>query len=149
MKKATLFFVFMFIFSAASVSGQARKQLNFGLIGANYEIPVHEDITIAPGASTDFNLNWFSLHVKANYYFDSLFEITNASWDVYGGAGAGYAVYNGDKLEDSDMDIGLHIGGRWFWNFVFSRGSKVLFSKVFKRRIIRNRSFRIWRSEGN
>ncbi len=116
MKKATLFFVFMFIFSAASVFGQARKQLNFGLIGANYEIPVHEDITIAPGASTDFNLNWFSLHVKANYYFDSLFEITNASWDVYGGAGAGYAVYNGDKLEDSDMDIGLHIGGRWFWN---------------------------------
>ena len=31
------------------VFGQARKELNFGLIGVNYEIPVHRDITIAPG----------------------------------------------------------------------------------------------------
>tara|TARA_B110000003_G_scaffold228228_1_gene229691 strand:- start:3289 stop:3507 length:219 start_codon:yes stop_codon:yes gene_type:complete len=45
-----------------------------------------------------------------------LFEITNDSWDVYGGLGLGYAMYNVDLDTGSDLDLGLHIGGRWFWN---------------------------------
>ena len=77
---------------------------------------MHKDISIAPGASTNFDLTWFTLHVKANYYFDNLFELTNESWDVYGGAGAGYAIYNGNDNKDDGIDIGLHVGGRWFWN---------------------------------
>jgi hypothetical protein len=116
MKKTTLFCTLMFICFVSSVFSQARKELNFGLIGVNYEIPVHTDITIAPGASTNFDLNWITLHVKANYYFDNLFELTDESWDVYGGAGAGYAIYNGNGNDDSGIDIGLHVGGRWFWN---------------------------------
>ena len=47
---------------------------------------------------------------------DNLFEITDESWDVYGGLGLGYAMYNGDFDKDNDLDLGLHIGGRWFWN---------------------------------
>jgi len=116
MKKMLCLCPFVFIFFVANVFGQARSELNFGLIGVNYEIPVHEDITIAPGASTNFDLNWLTLNVKANYYFDNLFELTDESWDVYGGAGAGYAIYNGNDNEDSGFDIGLHVGGRWFWN---------------------------------
>lgn len=116
MKKTTLLCVFIFSLVASSVFSQARKELNFGLIGVNYEIPVHTDITIAPGASTNFDLNWLTLHVKANYYFDNLFELTNEAWDVYGGAGAGYAIYSGSGDDDSGIDIGLHVGGRWFWN---------------------------------
>ena len=116
MKKSTLFCSLMFICLVSSVFGQARKELNFGLIGVNYEIPVHTDITIAPGASTNFDLNWLTLHVKANYYFDNLFELTDDAWDVYGGVGAGYAIYNGNDDKDSGIDIGLHAGGRWFWN---------------------------------
>lgn len=96
--------------------GQARSELNFGIIGVNYEIPVHRDITIAPGASTNLNLDWLSLFVRGNYYFDNLFEITNDAWDVYGGAAAGFAIYNGNNGKDNDLDIGLHVGGRWFWN---------------------------------
>lgn len=114
MKKTTLLIVLM-LFVTKTYS-QARSELNFGLIGINYEIPVHKDITIAPGVSTNFDLNWITLNVKANYYFDNLFKLTNESWDVYGGAGAGYAFYTGDNDKDSGFDIGLHVGGRWFWN---------------------------------
>ncbi len=96
--------------------GQARKELNFGFIGVNYEIPIHKDITIAPGASTNTNLDWLTFSVKANYYFDSLFGITDSAWDVYGGAGAGFATYNGDGDDDNGFDIAGHAGARWFWN---------------------------------
>ncbi|MBU2949194.1 hypothetical protein KO493_00580 [Tamlana agarivorans] len=124
MKKFTLLFLFTFILSVSSVFGQARKELNFGLIGVNYEIPVHKDITIAPAVAIDFDLDWINLGVKANYYFDSLFEITDEAWDVYGGINAGYAIYNGhdhdhDNGHDHDhssFDAGLQVGGRWFWN---------------------------------
>ncbi len=116
MKKTIILFAFVFTGFVANVFGQARSQLNFGLVGANYEIPVHRDISIAPGASTNFNLDWLTLSVKANYYFDNLFKLTNEAWDVYGGIGAGYAIYNGNEGKDSGFDMGLHVGGRWFWN---------------------------------
>lgn len=116
MKKITLLFVFVFICSASSIFGQARKELNFGLVGANYEIPVSENITIAPFAGTNLDLNWLNIGVRANYYFDNLFELNDDAWDVYGGAGAGYAFYNGSGNQNNDLDIGLNIGGRWFWN---------------------------------
>ena len=116
MKKTTLICALIFTCIAANVFGQARSELNFGLIGANYEIPVHQDITIAPGAGTNFDLDWLTLSVKANYYFDNLFDLTDAAWDVYGGVGAGYSIYNGNDNKDSDFDMGLHVGGRWFWN---------------------------------
>lgn len=117
MKKITLLFVFALLCSAASVFGQARKELNFGLVGVNYEIPVHENITIAPGAGTSLDFDWLTLGVKANYYFDNLFGITDAAWDVYGGANLGYGIYlPNDDFNDSDVDFGLQVGGRWFWN---------------------------------
>ena len=117
MKKITLLFVFTLVLSATSVFAQARKELNFGLIGVNYEMPVSESITIAPSVATDINLDWISLGVKANYYFDGLFGITNDAWDVYGGANAGFGIYNGnDESKSSDLSLGLQIGGRWFWN---------------------------------
>lgn len=106
----------LFACATFNAFGQARSELNFGLIGINYEIPVHRDITIAPGASTNLNLDWLTLFVRGNYYFDNLFEITNDAWDVYAGAAAGFAIYNGNKRKDNDFDIGLHVGGRWFWS---------------------------------
>ena len=116
MKKTLFLTVLICACFTASVFGQARSELNFGLIGANYEIPVHSDITIAPGASTNFNLDWLTLNVKANYYFDKIFGLSDEAWDVYGGIGAGYAIYNGNGSKDSGFDAGLHVGGRWFWN---------------------------------
>ncbi len=118
MKKANVLFVLLVVLTAIQMSAQARKELNFGIIGANFEIPVHKDVTIAPGASTNFDLDWLNLGVRGNYYFDNLFGIEDEAWDVYGGAGVGYSIYNGDNDHDhkSDFDIGLHVGGRWFWN---------------------------------
>ena len=118
MKNIILFFTLVITLFAVDAFSQARKELNFGLLGINYEIPVHKDITIAPGAATNFDLDWISLHLRGNYYFDNIFGITDDAWDVYGGVGAGYAIYNGDDngIDESDIDLGLHVGGRWFWN---------------------------------
>ena len=117
MKKITLLFVFALSFSFASVFAQARKELNFGLVGINYEIPISKDITIAPGVGTNFDFDWLNLGVKGNYYFDNLFGISDAAWDVYGGANVGYSIYMGDNDHDSsDVDFGLQAGARWFWN---------------------------------
>jgi hypothetical protein len=118
MKNITPILVFALLFNFTSVFGQARKELNFGLVGINYEIPVHKDITIAPGVGTNFDVDWLNLGVKANYYFDHVFGITDDAWDVYGGANAGYSIYmgNDDVDNDSDINLGLQVGGRWFWN---------------------------------
>lgn len=116
MKKVTLLATVVCLFFVVNAFSQARNELNFGLIGANYEIPVHKNITIAPGASTNFDLDWITMHVKGNYYFDNLFGMTNSAWDVYGGVGLGYSIYDGDKDKESGFDMGLHLGTRWFWN---------------------------------
>lgn len=116
MKKLICLGMFLAACFFYEANSQARSELNFGLIGANYEIPVHRDVTIAPGAATNFDLDWLTLFVRGNYYFDNLFKIEDDAWDVYGGAAAGFAIYNGDNDKDSDLDIGLHVGGRWFWN---------------------------------
>ena len=116
MKKLICLSMFLITCTIYQANSQARSELNFGLIGANYEIPVHRDVTIAPGAATNFDLDWLTLFVRGNYYFDNLFKIEDDAWDVYGGAAAGFAIYNGDNDKDSDLDIGLHVGGRWFWN---------------------------------
>lgn len=122
MKKLTVFFVFGLFLSFSNVFGQARHELNFGLIGANYEIPVHKDITIAPGIGTNLDLDWLNIGVKGNYYFDNLFGLSDPAWDVYGGLNAGYSIFMGDNdpndndKDESDINLGLQIGGRWFWN---------------------------------
>ncbi|MGB0806919.1 MAG: hypothetical protein ACPGRC_09530 [Salibacteraceae bacterium] len=112
MKKITL--LFAFIGFGVLANAQAKKQLSFGLVGAAYEIPVSEAITVAPTAFTNWELNHLTLGVKANYYFDELVGLPSA-WDFYGGANAGFALGVSDG-SNSDLNLGLQIGGRWFWN---------------------------------
>lgn len=114
MKKITFTFALLLILSASNVYGQATKQLNFGLIGVAYDIPVATDIAVSPFAGTNFNLDYLIIGVKGNYYFDNLLALP-AAWDVYGGANAGYG-FGIDNSNNSDFDMGLQIGGRWFWN---------------------------------
>ncbi|MCK5816252.1 MAG: hypothetical protein KAH07_09945 [Flavobacteriaceae bacterium] len=117
MKKITFILLVALSIGATTSYGQATKQLNLGLIGVSYEIPLSEAITIAPVASTNLGLDYLTLGVKSNYYFDTLFKLP-AAWDVYGGAGVGFALGLDDNNgnNDSDLDIGLQVGGRWFWN---------------------------------
>lgn len=119
MRKITLSVFAILCFT--SVFGQARHELNFGLVGINYEIPVHKDITIAPGVGTSLDLDWLNVGVKANYYFDNLFGISDDAWDVYAGPNAGYTFDMRDDNDnngndESDINFGLQVGGRWFWN---------------------------------
>jgi len=115
MKKITLLFL-LFVGITTASFGQAQKQLNFGLVGLSYEIPVASSFAIAPTAFTDFNFNWLTLGVKGNYYFDELFGLPS-QWDVYGGVNAGFGMWigNGDTY-DNGLHLGLQVGGRWFWN---------------------------------
>lgn len=112
MKK--LFLASLFAMFALVASGQATKQLNFGFVGVSYDIPVATDIAISPFASTNWDFNHLVLGVKGDYYFDNLLGLP-APWDVYAGVNAGFAIGLGNG-NSSDLDLGLQIGGRWFWN---------------------------------
>lgn len=116
MKKMTFVLLIMLTIVATTTYGQATRQLNFGFVGASYDIPLGKNITIAPVASVDLDFDYITLGAKANYYFDTLLKLPN-QWDVYGGAGAGFAVLLSDDInKSSELDLGLQIGGRWFWN---------------------------------
>ena len=112
--KKSLLLTALCLLSLNFAYSQARSQLNFGLIGISYDIPVSENIAISPFAGTGFDLDWMVIGVKANYYFDNLFGLPDA-WDVYGGANGGYGIAI-DSGNDSDFDVGLQVGGRWFWS---------------------------------
>lgn len=112
MKK--LFLASVFALFALAASGQAAKQLSFGIIGVAYDIPVATDISIAPFASTNWNLDHLVLGAKGDYYFDNLIGLP-AEWDVYAGINAGFAIGLSDG-NSSDLDLGAQVGGRWFWN---------------------------------
>ena len=112
MKKFTL--LFAFIAFTAITYGQAKKQLSFGIIGVSFEIPVASAITIAPTAYTNLDLNHMTLGVKANYYFDDLIGFSDP-WDFYAGANAGFGIALNDS-HSSGLDLGLQVGGRWFWS---------------------------------
>lgn len=121
--------ILLFLFAAFSTISfaQAAKQLNFGIIGISYEIPLSPAITIAPAAYTNLNLDYLTAGVKANYYLDKLIGLPSA-WDVYAGANVGYAFGKDDNA--SDIDFGLQVGGRWFWNpkwavYIETGGGKV------------------------
>ena len=112
--KKTLLILTIGLLSLNYTYSQAVSQLNFGLIGLSYDIPVSKNIAISPFGGTDFELDWLILGVKANYYFDELLGLPDA-WDVYGGANSGFGIgINTD--DDNDIDVGLQAGGRWFWN---------------------------------
>lgn len=113
MKKILLSLIAVFCLSFSGYS-QAQKYLNLGLIGASVEFPVASAITVGPAAYTNFDLNYLTLGAKGNYYFDDLFGLPS-EWDVYAGANLGFGVaMNSDN--DSDLDLGLQVGGRWFWS---------------------------------
>ncbi len=114
MKKVLL--LIAFIATTTFTFAQATSQLNFGIVGVSYDIPVATPVAISPFAGTNLNLDWLNIGVKANYYFDDLIGLP-AAWNLYAGANAGFSTWIGGGVsETSGVDIGLQIGGRWFWN---------------------------------
>ena len=114
--KKTLLILTIGLLSYNLSFSQATKQLNFGLIGASFDIPLATNVSIAPMARTNFDISHLVVGVKADYYFDNLIGIPEA-FDFYAGANAGYRIYLNDTNGDvSNLDMGLEVGGRWFWS---------------------------------
>lgn len=114
MKKIVL--VFMLFLGMNSLFGQAQSQLNFGIIGASWDFPVAEDVSIAPFARTGLNMDWLVVGGKVDYYFDNLMGLP-AEWDVYGGANIGYvSLLNNNLASVNALFLGLEVGARYFWN---------------------------------
>ncbi len=116
MKKITLLLILVIgLFTIDFAYSQATQKLNFGLVGASYDIPVAKDVSIAPFAGTNLNFDWLTIGVKGDYYFDNLIGLYEP-WDFYAGANAGYGLWIGYGNDSNNFDLGLQVGGRWFWN---------------------------------
>ncbi|WP_372638803.1 hypothetical protein [Fodinibius sp.] len=99
---------------------KGQNQINFGLGFSGFGIPayvsfdfaVHKDVTITPQVNVvlDDDVVWFGAMLKADYHWNYLIGIPN-NWDFYSGARLGFLT--GDDFE---LDLGLQIGGRWYWN---------------------------------
>ena len=114
MIKHSLLVALFLVFGINSLFSQAKNQISFGAVGAAWEIPVASDVTVGPGAYTNFDFNYFIIGAKANFYFDRLWNLKDP-WDVYGGANAGFGLTL-QSGQTSTVAIGLQIGGRWFWD---------------------------------
>ena len=120
----------MILFSAglnAQMDGTAplargEKQINFGVGLSNWGLPVyfsvdfavHKDVTLTPEIHMRLP-TWYDdfsggVMFKADYHWNYLIGIPR-DWDFYSGLRLG--INFGD---DVFPDLGLQVGGRWYWN---------------------------------
>ncbi len=79
-------------------------------INALYEIPVAKNITVSPSIAVPFNFDWFAIGARADYYFDSLINLSEP-WDLWGGVDTGFVLGG-----DTDFDINVHAGIEYKFN---------------------------------
>ena len=98
---------------------KGEKQLNIGLgfnsddlpIYVGVDFAVHDEVTIGPEVNMILGDDaYMTIAFRGDYHFNRLLEITS-EWDVYAGANAGLGLGRDDVLE-----LGLQIGGRYYWN---------------------------------
>jgi outer membrane immunogenic protein len=128
MMKRTILYLLMTFFAigtfaqAGGVAPLAKgdKQLNFGTGFSNNGIPIyvsmdfalHKDITLTPEVHVKFDDKVKGgILLKADYHWNYLIGIPD-NWDFYAGVRAGFDV--GD--DDFVPDIGIQVGGRWYWS---------------------------------
>lgn len=107
---------------AQSPIGQGGKQVNFGLGLYSSGIPVyfgmdfgiHPDITVGGQVGLDLEFDYLALSARGDYHFNTLLEIPR-DWDFYAGLSAGF-VTGLDNDFDSGVDLGIQVGGRYYWN---------------------------------
>ena len=99
---------------------KGEQQLNFGLgfnnngipLYVSYDFAVHKDVTVTPqlNVTLDDNVR-FGFLVKGDYHWNYLIGIPS-NWDFYSGLRLGFDFYDGG----SDLDLGIQVGGRWYWS---------------------------------
>ncbi len=126
MKKTLLIAAAIFVFAGlysqnAGVAPLAKgqKQLNFGAgfsnnglpIYASLDFAVHKDVTVTPELHVKIDDDFkFGAMVKGDYHWNALIGIPS-NWDFYSGARVGFDF--GDAF---DIDLGIQVGGRWYWS---------------------------------
>jgi len=98
-------------FAQENYGGELNAYARFGdtsSIGAFYEFQVAENITVSPEARLSFGSDAFiSLGGRADYYFDSLFNLEEP-WDVWAGVDAGFIISGNDTFS-----VNIHTGGEY------------------------------------
>jgi hypothetical protein len=123
MKKVTLIIAFIAFavlgFSQAAPLSKGGKQLNFGLGFSHYGIPAyvgmdfafHNDWTAGPVIKVVIDEDvYFGALGRVDYHWNRLLEIPR-NWDFYLGANVGFL-----SGEDNGLDLGLQLGGRYYWS---------------------------------
>jgi hypothetical protein len=125
MKKITFLFGILLIAGAiVAQEGQAplakgEKQLNFGLgfserglpVYGGLDFAVHNDWTVGPVIKLVIDDDFgFGALGRFDYHWNRLIGIPS-NWDFYAGAQLGFI--SGDEF---DLDLGLQVGGRWYWS---------------------------------
>lgn len=101
-----------------ALTGNLQAQENYGnalnafvkfgdqaSISANYEFEVAPSLTLSPEARIWFSgENNLALGGRADYYFDSLFDLVEP-WDIWLGVDAGFITGDGD-----DFSLNAHFG---------------------------------------
>lgn len=105
------------IFAQENHGGALNAFVKFGSnssIAAHYEFQVAPNVTVSPEARIWFSGdNSLALGARADYYFDSLFNLAEP-WDIWGGADAGF-ILDGDD----DLSLNLHVGAEYKFNETF------------------------------
>lgn len=126
MKKLLLLLTLAFFLTALNAQNggvaplaKGEKQLNFGTGFTNWGLPVyasvdfavHKDVTVTPGVNLKIGDNFSGgFLVKGDYHWNYLIGIPS-NWDFYAGARVGI-----DFGSELDLDIGIQVGGRWYWS---------------------------------
>lgn len=145
MKKFISLLILVFVTSSAfsQIAFQkGDKQINFGLNlgqGAGLYVSYENGLTHYISAGAEFGTGFsttsvtylqgnFRFSVFGNYHFAQLIGIPD-EWDLYGGVDIGYSLwtksnypYNITQVYNeyaNSFMIGIHGGGRWFWDEVW------------------------------
>ncbi len=105
--------------NGAAPLSKGEKQLNFGLgfsshgfpVYAGMDFAVHNDWTVGPEIKLVFDDDFrFAALGRVDYHWNRLMGIPS-NWDFYLGGNIGFNI--GDEF---DLDLGLQVGGRWYWS---------------------------------
>ncbi len=91
--------------------------------GGSFEVGVIPNLTVgAVGSFRSFSNvgSYYSIGARGSYHFNELLKLSDEKFDLYAGAGL---VYSGFSYKDGfrglgnigGVDLGLHIGGRYFF----------------------------------
>ncbi|MBN2614811.1 MAG: hypothetical protein JXR71_03885 [Bacteroidales bacterium] len=134
MKKQAFLFLILLVTSSFAFSqthtrssfyNRGQKEINFGLglnasgfpLYASVDFPVAPDVTVGPVVGITFGNpeSFISMAGAVNYHFNQLLEIPS-NWDLYAGGNIGFHLYMGNSTGTTPLQLGLQVGGRYFWN---------------------------------